>query len=178
MAAAEQRRGMLWLPDPAATAEAIARRSAEAAAAEIAAAMGIKETKLEAAESRAQRELAALAVARRKVRGTSHQPRSRAILSHAQLCSHRNAWADSHLLGRPDNRVRSHCRFRERGTESLSESGMKWTNGRASRRFATEPYLTPLLAGGGGGRDGGRGNRGAGAGRGRGGRGAGLARAQ
>jgi hypothetical protein len=112
VAAAEQRRGMLWPPDPAAAAEAIARRSAEAAAAETEAAMGIKEAKLEAAESRAQRELAALAVARRKVRGTPRRPRGRTSLSHAQLCSHRNAWADSHLLGRPDNRVQSHCRFR------------------------------------------------------------------
>ena len=31
-------------------------------------------------------------------------------------------------------RVRSHCRFRHRGTESLSESGMKWTSGSTKRQ--------------------------------------------
>ena len=36
-------------------------------------------------------------------------------------------------------RVRSHCRFRNQGTEHLSESGMKWMSGGAPSDNATEP---------------------------------------
>ena len=34
----------------------------------------------------------------------------------------------------PSPRVRSHCRFRNRGAESLRKSGIKWTGGGAERR--------------------------------------------
>jgi hypothetical protein len=43
-------------------------------------------------------------------------------------------------------RVRSHCRFRNRGTESLSESGIKWVRGMAKRQRDRALCAPPALA--------------------------------
>jgi hypothetical protein len=42
-------------------------------------------------------------------------------------------------------RVRSHCRFRQRGTECVRESAMKWMS---AGDKATEPHAAPGAAGG------------------------------
>jgi hypothetical protein len=44
------------------------------------------------------------------------------------------ALADGGLLPRQGPRVRSHCRFRNRGTEYVSESGKKWMQGSTKRQ--------------------------------------------
>jgi hypothetical protein len=54
----------------------------------------------------------------------SAQPRSRMLIESRTL--HSGA-------GGPP-RVRSHCRFRNRGTDYISESGMKWMSGGAKRQ--------------------------------------------
>ena len=50
-----------------------------------------------------------------------------------------------HSLTRPrePGRVRSHCRFRKRGTDYVGESGIKWMSGGTISDSATEPSRAP-----------------------------------
>ena len=71
------------------------------------------------------------------------QPRHRAALH--GLC-HRALRLPHHLChldGRGRRRVRSHCRSRNRATESLSECGIKWLNGRPKRQCNRTPGWWP-----------------------------------
>ena len=47
---------------------------------------------------------------------------------------------------RPAPRVRSHCRFRKRGTKYFSESGAKWINGRTKRQCDRARTAPPRMA--------------------------------
>jgi hypothetical protein len=48
--------------------------------------------------------------------------------------------------GRAGPRVRSHCRFRNRGTDYLGESGMKWMSGCTKRQCDRALARTPAAA--------------------------------
>jgi hypothetical protein len=60
-------------------------------------------------------------------------------------------WPAATASSRPG--VRSHCRFRKRGSEHVSDSGMKWVGGGAKRRCGRalgRPRRVGLCAAGGG----------------------------